>query len=208
MPDYNSEAMTIEYCGQMCQASGLSNKYMGLEKNHCFCLESLAPASYLLSNQHCHVKCPGDPAELCGGKGAVSLHQLNNETLIDVLVVAGGRSHKFEASTVINVEGQECSDHGIPDLPKNKDAPFTVIEDHTLVRCGGFKTNKNNKYIDDCYALDLRRSEWTWDDSFITALPLEMAAFAFEYVQLTQKIYTLGGAGKNWRTDKVSIDTY
>ncbi len=82
--------MTIEFCAQVCQGVEDGDfKFFGLEVTKCFCFKSLNGAQPL-SNRNCHVRCPGDRGQLCGGKGVVNVHNLANETAEDVMVLAGG----------------------------------------------------------------------------------------------------------------------
>lgn len=142
---YESELMTVDYCGHMCQDGDM--KFMGIEQTKCYCLDTIANAQ-LLSNRACATKCAGDPAQLCGGKGALSIHQLINDTFTDVLGVAGKKDESGNDNPVhiIKEDGEECTDHNIPDLPDDDlhEMAFTVIHDHTIVGCGG--TTKNNKW--------------------------------------------------------------
>lgn len=144
---YESELMTIDYCGHMCQDADITHAFMGIEQTKCYCLSSIADGQRL-SNRACSTKCAGDPAQLCGGKGALSIHQLANETFTDVLGVAGKADKNGNDNPVhiIQEDGNECTSHGIPDLPDDDlhEMAFAVIHDHTIVGCGG--TDENNKW--------------------------------------------------------------
>ena len=48
--------------------------FFHLQNGSCFCFSQLH--SPLLSNRQCNVPCPGDNAQLCGGKGAISVYNL------------------------------------------------------------------------------------------------------------------------------------
>ena len=68
----------------------------------------------------------------------------------------------------------------------------TVIEDHTLVECGGSSPNEWA-----CYVLDLRKPTWEWRDDVIPQIPRRQNSFIMEYVKATKKIYILGGKKSN-----------
>ena len=140
---YESESMSLDYCGHMCQISNVDSTFMGVQANKCYCINDIS-GSLQLSNRVCNTKCPGDFAELCGGRGSISIHKLKNDSFTDVLAIVsgsfGGQKNQFN---VILENGTECIDHEIPSpLPLNpENRGVTVIEDHTLVVCGG---NTNN----------------------------------------------------------------
>ena len=75
---YEIEYMSLDYCGQMCQKVHDSN-FMGVQDTKCYCIDYIY-GSLLLSNRACSTKCPGDMAELCGGRGSLSIHQLKNDS--------------------------------------------------------------------------------------------------------------------------------
>ena len=54
---YESESMTLDYCGQMCE--GVDDTiFMGVSITKCYCLNDIT-GSLLLSNRACGTKCPG-----------------------------------------------------------------------------------------------------------------------------------------------------
>ena len=130
--------MTLEYCGQIC--TGVEDSaFMGVSIDKCYCLDDISTA-VTMSNKACGIRCPGDSAERCGGKGTLSIFGLKNETFTDVMALMGGSGGTRDKANVILNDGTICSDsdHGIPDLPEKVDNPgVTVIEDHTIVVCGG-----------------------------------------------------------------------
>ena len=75
--DFSSEGMTLEYCGQLCSGPG-TFIYMGVSGTQCHCFANLLLAKQL-SNGACNLKCPGDEAEICGGKGVLSVYTLEND---------------------------------------------------------------------------------------------------------------------------------
>ena len=140
--NYESESMSLDYCGQMCDGVD-ETIFMGVQETKCYCIDDLA-GSLLLSNRACNTKCPGDSAELCGGKGALTIQQLKNDSFTDLLaIVTGSHQGKREVHTVME-DGTEClnADNGIPNNDDTNDPihrGVTVIEDHTIVACGGHK---------------------------------------------------------------------
>ncbi len=132
--------MTIDFCAQVCM--GVVNNtfgFFGLEITKCYCFETLVGAQPL-SNRNCHVRCPGDSGQLCGGKGVMNVHNLVNDTVEDVMVLAGGwtDSDGITDSTVIMSGATECKSHGIPEMPNSwVGFGFAVLYDAVLVRCGG-----------------------------------------------------------------------
>ena len=142
---YEIESMSLDYCGQMCKGAH-DSIFMGVQGTNCYCMNDIT-GSILLSNRACNTRCPGDAAELCGGKGSLSLHQLKNESFTDVLAVVSGSLQGWQNGVNIVLEsGTECADSSnpipfIPDLLGNRGV--TVIEDHTMVVCGGQKNNKH-----------------------------------------------------------------
>ena len=141
---YKIESMSIDYCGQMCKGAH-DSLFMGVQSTNCYCMNEIT-GSLLLSNRACNTRCSGDAAELCGGKGALSLHQLKNESFTDVLAaVSGSLKGKQNFVNIVLESGTECADSSnpipfIPDLLGNRGV--TVIEDHTMVVCGGQKNNE------------------------------------------------------------------
>ena len=135
-PNIESNLMTIDYCSHFCQESA----FIGISGSNCYCLDNLNNASRL-SNKLCSQKCKANPAQLCGGKGAIVVHQLKVDSYLDVMVLLGGTeagSLPLEDSTVIMSDGQECQDHGIPDLPSPVlEAGFVSINNSVIVMCGG-----------------------------------------------------------------------
>ena len=134
---YETETMSLDYCGQMCQGIYDSN-FMGVQAKKCYCLNTIS-GSLLLSNRACKNKCPGDQAELCGGEGSLSIHQLNNDSFTDVLSLVSGSFDGVKNEVNIILEnGTECIDNDIPFLSGEvENRGVTVIEDHTIVACGG-----------------------------------------------------------------------
>ena len=54
---YESESMTLDYCGQMCEGVDDTN-FMGVSVTKCYCINDIT-GSHLLSNRACGTKCPG-----------------------------------------------------------------------------------------------------------------------------------------------------
>ena len=92
----------------------------------------------------------------------MTVHQLKNEVYNDVMVILGGTetiysyidNDPLQDNTVLMSGGQECEDHGIPDLPEPvMDAGFVSINNSVIVMCGGKKSsiytqpNKGCKFI-------------------------------------------------------------
>ena len=76
---------------------------------------------------------------MCGGKGSLSIHQLKNDTFTDVLSLVSGSfgGVKNEVNVVLE-NGTECIENDIPYLSGEvENRGVTVIEDHTIVVCGG-----------------------------------------------------------------------
>ena len=140
--NYESESMSLDYCGQMCDGVD-ETIFMGVQETKCYCINDLS-GSLLLSNRACSTKCPGDSAELCGGKGTLTIQQLKNDSFTDLLaIVSGSAAGKREFQTVME-DGTEClrADNGIPNNAHNIIYKgVTVIEDHTMVTCGGEGAN-------------------------------------------------------------------
>ena len=91
------------------------------------------------------------------------------------------------------MENGEICESGIPNDPENVgERGVTVIEDHTIVICGGMKTNGHGN--DKCWTMDLRKpkDEWSWEQD-IPVLPMKLSNFLMEYVKHTKKIYIIGG---------------
>ena len=91
------------------------------------------------------------------------------------------------------MENGEICESGIPNDPENVGVRgVTVIEDHTIVICGGMKTNNHGN--DKCWTMDLRKpkDEWSWEQD-IPVLPMKLSNFLMEYVKHTKKIYVIGG---------------
>ncbi len=139
-PSYDNELMTLEYCGQMCSDDSGTHAAFGVMQTSCYCLADVHGAMQL-SNRACDFKCPGDEAQMCGGKGSLIIHMLKNESFTDVLGMAGGSTHAFN---VILHDGNECADHEIPKIEDRRYNGYTVIEDHTIVACGGIKERDGN----------------------------------------------------------------
>ena len=142
--------MSIDYCGQMCKGAH-DSIFMGVQGTNCYCMNDVT-GSLLLSNRACNTRCSGDTAELCGGKGSLSLHQLKNESFTDVLAVVSGSSSKNYVNIILE-NGKECADSSspppsIPFLPGGQiqNRGVTVIEDHTMVVCGGQKDDNHGTY--------------------------------------------------------------
>ena len=145
---YEIESMSLDYCGQMCKGAH-DSIFMGVQGTNCYCMNDIT-GSLLLSNRACNTRCSGDAAELCGGKGSLSLHQLKTESFTDVLAVVSGSLQGWKNGVNIVLEdGTECDDssilppsiHFLPGEVENRGV--TVIEDHTIVVCGGQKNNKH-----------------------------------------------------------------
>ena len=133
-----SSIMTIEMCAHQCETLEETD-FMGIEVTKCFCFANLTGASPF-THSACNTKCPGDKAELCGGKGLMSVHKLVNETHGDVLVLVAGLQSSTVLTThdVILPHGKICTDHGIPDFPEPRDrAGWTTVGDYMIIGCGG-----------------------------------------------------------------------
>lgn len=146
--------MTLAYCGQMCQQAPDSENiaFMGVEVTKCYCLQSIANAQ-LLNTKSCSTKCPGDSAQLCGGKGSLMIHQLKNDSFTNVMAIAAGNigtNGQMKEVQIVTADGTECEDHGIPDFDAIcKNAGFTVIGDSRLLVCGG-KCSGNSSML-NCF---------------------------------------------------------
>ena len=44
-----------------------------LKGGKCFCFDNLESTSVALSNKDCSTRCPGDPGQMCGGQGTLSV---------------------------------------------------------------------------------------------------------------------------------------
>ena len=145
LPTLKSNLMTIDLCSNACESS----VFMGITVAECFCFESLLQATKL-STKLCGEHCKGNKAQLCGGQGAMTVHQLKNEVNNDVMVIFGGTETSYDYvdndplqdNTVLMSGGQECEDHGIPDLPEPlMGTGFVSINHSVIVMCGGKKSS-------------------------------------------------------------------
>ena len=122
-------------------------KFIGIEREKCFCLDDLF-GGMLLSNRHCSSKCSGDAAELCGGKGALSIYKLHNDTHTDAMAVFGNWESSAGTGLYLMEDGNECTSE-IPNSMSPYINCYTAIEDHTIVKCGGvckFISNLTNAF--------------------------------------------------------------
>ena len=109
----SSKSMTLAFCVKVCMSLDTTTKFSGVEGENCFCFDSLINSDPL-TNKHCHTKCPGDKAVLCGGPGAMSVTNLVENSIHEVLVLYGGYNNpKFE---VINKKGDVCTADTIPGI--------------------------------------------------------------------------------------------
>ena len=105
--------MTLAFCVKVCMSLDPQPKFSGVEGENCFCFDSLIN-SEPLTNKHCYTKCPGDKSVLCGGHGAMSVTNLVENSVHEVLVLYGGYDNpKFE---VINKNGDVCIADTIPGI--------------------------------------------------------------------------------------------
>ena len=145
VPTLESNLMTIDLCTNACGDS----RFIGISVTKCFCFESLNQATRL-STRLCGEHCGGNQAQLCGGSGTISAHQMKNKVYNDVMVILGGTETSYtyidndplQDNTVLMSGGEECEDHGIPDLPEPvTDAGFVTINNSVIVMCGGKKSS-------------------------------------------------------------------
>ena len=168
--------MTLAFCVKVCMSLATSTKFSGVEGENCFCFDTLINSDPL-TNKHCHTKCPGDKSVLCGGHGAMSVTNLEENSVHEVLVLYGGYDNpKFE---VINKNGDVCIADTIPGIcshfshvyillyytkiifaeppEKIKYAGYTWRKDRYFFICGGCVIDDTDQctYTDNCYMLDL-----------------------------------------------------
>ena len=76
---------------------------------------------------------------------------MKNDSFTDVIALMTGKKSsgpKKNTIDIIQEDGSVCGSHGIPDVTESMgDRGVTVIEDHTLVQCGGSKNNGQSKSI-------------------------------------------------------------
>ncbi|KAF8259517.1 WSC domain-containing protein [Lactarius quietus] len=67
-------SMTVDNCVEICQNS--NHAYAGLENGtNCYCGNVLTQGTVLASSgENCSTNCVGDPSEICGGNGFLSLY--------------------------------------------------------------------------------------------------------------------------------------
>ena len=138
---YKIESMSIDYCGQMCKGAH-DSIFMGVQGTNCYCMNEIT-GSLLLSNRACNTRCPGDAAELCGGKGSLSLHQLKNESFTDVLAVVSG-----------SLKGKKNWDY-FGHWKRTTEIVFETLPHYCIYRCCQFsvtgKIEEREKFTSKCF---------------------------------------------------------
>ena len=133
-PSSSSTSMTIGFCAQVCNASS-ETLMAGISDMDCFCFNSVK-GFQLLSNRHCRTKCPGDFSQVCGGNGALSVINLDDKSVEEVLVLYGDNGGSD--FLVLNSNIDLCS-AAIPRLPEENLRHFgwTTRKDRYFIICGG-----------------------------------------------------------------------
>ncbi|CAG2205856.1 unnamed protein product [Mytilus edulis] len=90
--------LSAEKCFKQCKWKGV----IGLKSFYCLCEENLRNFSRTVDD-HCDVKCDGNPSELCGGPKGVSMYNLNNKA---VLWGANEPNEKYECVYIRKQQGQ------------------------------------------------------------------------------------------------------
>ena len=131
--------MTLAFCVKVCMSLATSTKFSGVEGENCFCFDTLINSDPL-TNKHCHTKCPGDKSVLCGGHGAMSVTNLEENSVHEVLVLYGGYDNpKFE---VINKNGDVCIADTIPGICSHL---FTCLHSFVLHQDYICRTTRKNQ---------------------------------------------------------------
>ena len=141
-----SKFMSIHLCVEYCLGKGASQDqpYIGLSNDTCACIVTLENV-YELSGRQCPHKCPANDMQICGGKGAMAVHNLFNTTVEDALVLVGGtdvtEAAAVAGATVYLPDGRTCSseDNQIPDSPEEVTRASLVATESSLLQCGGYK---------------------------------------------------------------------
>ena len=135
-PTASAKSMSPGACAQVCKAvsSGAGSKFSGVEGPNCFCFDTLHDASPL-TNRHCRTKCLSDSSQICGGQGAMSVTNLFDRSIAEVMVNYGG----FDDQTfeIVYKDGQTCESN-IPSPPTKLElASWTQRKDRYFIMCGG-----------------------------------------------------------------------
>ncbi|KAF6201578.1 hypothetical protein GE061_003970 [Apolygus lucorum] len=65
--------LTLEICLSECRSKGF--RYFGLQYNHeCFCSAERPPSERTADFSECNMRCAGNPGEMCGGVGRISVY--------------------------------------------------------------------------------------------------------------------------------------
>jgi hypothetical protein len=75
--------MTLENCAAFCNGY----KYFGIEYSaECYCGSYFGSGSAVIADSSCPMTCSGNPLELCGGSGALSVYQLNSDAPVSTII--------------------------------------------------------------------------------------------------------------------------
>ena len=132
-PAATSKSMTVGFCTTVC--FGLGEQVHGVEGENCFCMGNLKNAPPL-TNRHCRTKCPGDYSQICGGPGAISVTKTSDNSVVEVMVLFGGKNDpNFE---IVYKNGETCeSDLPSPPMPNMQVQAWATRKDRYFIMCGG-----------------------------------------------------------------------
>ena len=130
--------MSVGFCVHICKAvsSGSGTKFAGVEGENCLCFDSLNKVQPL-TNRHCRLKCKGDASQICGGHGAMTVINIVDNSINEVMVTYGGPNDaNFQ---VIRSDGWACDATDIPSPPDTDliGPAFTTRKDRYFIICGG-----------------------------------------------------------------------
>ena len=135
-PTASAKSMSPGACAQICKAvsSGDGSKFSGVEGPNCFCFDTLNDAPPL-TNRHCRKKCLSDNSQICGGQGAMSVTNLYDDSIVEVMVNYGG----FDDQTfeIVYKNGETCESN-IPSPPEKIEiGAWTTRKDRYFIMCSG-----------------------------------------------------------------------
>jgi hypothetical protein len=140
----DSSTNTLESCVQTC--AGLGYKVAGAEfGTQCFCDNYVYNGGALAPNQaDCNVRCPGNPAEFCGGPGRVTLYSIGAPQVFQPPApqISGLPSGwRYSGCWGDNVPSAEDPNIKIPALPYQLWDKSTNIPSECIAQCQKFGFN-------------------------------------------------------------------
>ncbi|TRY71799.1 hypothetical protein TCAL_10551, partial [Tigriopus californicus] len=171
-----SPHMTINFCVEFCMGQSVSGAapLIGLQGQRCACLKTALGAKF--STGMCDLRCPGNPSQVCGGRGTFSVFNLLNRTAVEEAIFVFNGFEGEPRAEIILAGGRVETLAEFPPLPEPlKYGSVTMDGRSKLIHCGGMTAEQ--VLHEGCFSLDFSADILTWTS--MDSIPQKEKRLAF-----------------------------